>query len=227
MNHTIVRGDPLKEASEHLQMSPERLLEILGIDRSSFVSLPADLQHEALSMMIQVLPELGQAGEEKHAELQPSGVADAAVTGSMRGFGAQPAALTTGTKVRRQRMGGTIVEKFCWDRRCEPVSIALGVKTGVELREALPRDEELAELRSEVEPKIDNIMGGRSAALLEAVPSIFDPEAECVVCLNAEREDAPDCVLYQCGHQCVHFECASSLRRCPMCRATIAAVLKL
>eukprot|EP00658_Telonema_sp_P-2_P006237 TRINITY_DN12382_c0_g1_i2.p3 TRINITY_DN12382_c0_g1~~TRINITY_DN12382_c0_g1_i2.p3 ORF type:complete len:124 (+),score=49.61 TRINITY_DN12382_c0_g1_i2:392-763(+) len=95
MNHTIVRGDPLKEASEHLQMSPERLLEILGIDRSSFVSLPADLQHEALSMMIQVLPELGQAGEEKHAELQPSGVADAAVTGSMRGFGAQPAALTT------------------------------------------------------------------------------------------------------------------------------------
>eukprot|EP00657_Telonema_sp_P-1_P007180 TRINITY_DN26875_c0_g1_i1.p1 TRINITY_DN26875_c0_g1~~TRINITY_DN26875_c0_g1_i1.p1 ORF type:complete len:378 (-),score=67.71 TRINITY_DN26875_c0_g1_i1:293-1426(-) len=223
MNHTIVRGDALREAADHLQMEPDQLLDMLGVQKDVFDTLPSDVQHEALSAMISLLPAppLPQSDSPQHDTVTTS-----AQTGPMEGFGALPAALTAGSQVRKQRMGGTIVEKFGFDQHSELASVALGVKTGVELR-ALPTEEELGELRGEMGLKIDEILSGRREALLEAVPSIFDPEAQCVVCLNAEREDSPDCVLYQCGHRCVHFDCAAQLRRCPMCRASIAAVLKL
>ena len=119
-----------------------------------------------------------------------------------------------------------MVEKFGFDVHCEPASLSLGVKTELALRGPASA-EELLELRTELAPKIEAIMEGRQQALLDSVPSIFEPEEQCVVCLNAENESAPDCVLYQCGHRCVHFECAPQLRRCPMCRATISAVLKI
>ena len=41
----------------------------------------------------------------------------------------------------------------------------------------------------------------------------------CVVCLDADK----DTVLRPCRHECVCAQCATSLTRCPVCRATILA----
>ena len=54
-----------------------------------------------------------------------------------------------------------------------------------------------------------------------------DASRECAVCL-VRRKDA---VLAPCGHLCACFRCASRLERnadkCPICRATIASVVKV
>jgi hypothetical protein len=45
---------------------------------------------------------------------------------------------------------------------------------------------------------------------------------ECVVCL----ENAPDCVIFTCGHKCLHQSCrTSTLSSCPVCRANVQAFL--
>eukprot|EP00656_Telonema_subtile_P038274 TRINITY_DN4296_c0_g1_i3.p1 TRINITY_DN4296_c0_g1~~TRINITY_DN4296_c0_g1_i3.p1 ORF type:complete len:206 (+),score=46.42 TRINITY_DN4296_c0_g1_i3:804-1421(+) len=203
-------------------MDGDKLLQILGVQRDVFDSLPSEFQHEALSTMIRLMPELQPTLTAARESEQPTGLQGG---GGMQGFGAQPAALTTGNKVQKQRLGGTIVEKFLFEQHSAEASLALGVKTSLELRETSQGDRE--ELLAELQPRMEAVLGGRSEALLGAVPSIFEPEAQCVVCLNAENESAPDCVLYQCGHRCVHMECSPQLRRCPMCRASIAAVLKI
>ena len=51
----------------------------------------------------------------------------------------------------------------------------------------------------------------------------FEPEEECVVCMDAE----PGCVFAQCGHSAVCTACAPKLspKKCPMCRGTIHACI--
>jgi len=51
---------------------------------------------------------------------------------------------------------------------------------------------------------------------------------ECAVCL----EQAPDCVLYQCGHMCMCYNCAVGLHEsadpsCPICRQPILDIIKI
>ena len=87
--------------------------------------------------------------------------------------------------------------------------------------------EDAAEVKAGLVGRIEQLLAGRVQVLLDEVPQVFEPTEECVVCLGTEVEGAPDAVLYQCGHKCVHFVCAAKLRRCPLCRAAIAAVLPL
>jgi len=225
----LVRGDALKEASEHLSVPPEQLLQMLGVERDAFEAVPSDIQHEALNMLINVHPMLQLlAHQQNEQQAQPSDTdtptSSAPAHSGVTEFGAQPAALTVGNSVRKQRMGGTLVEKFLFDHHSAPCTIALAVKTGLTMCDNQGGVEELVK---ELEEQVDSVMSGREQALLECVPSIFEPEAQCVVCLNAENESPPDCVLYQCGHRCVHFECAEQLHKCPMCRSLISAVLRV
>lgn len=44
----------------------------------------------------------------------------------------------------------------------------------------------------------------------------------CCVCMS----EAPDCVFYRCGHQCVDQSCGEKLDKCPLCRCVIGARLK-
>merc|ERR1711959_807227 len=54
----LVRGDALKEASEHLGVQPEMLLQLLGIEKEAFEAVPSDIQHEALNMLLNTSPVL-------------------------------------------------------------------------------------------------------------------------------------------------------------------------
>jgi tRNA(Leu) C34 or U34 (ribose-2'-O)-methylase TrmL len=86
-------------------------------------------------------------------------------------------------------------------------------------------DEGEAEEVAAVVARLGEVLSGRVEVLLEEVPQVFEPTEECVVCLGTETEGAPNAILYQCGHKCVCLPCASKVRRCPLCRAVVAAVL--
>lgn len=42
---------------------------------------------------------------------------------------------------------------------------------------------------------------------------------ECVICLT----EGCNCVLFECGHKCGHYECLHTLIKCPVCRSMISA----
>lgn len=53
-------------------------------------------------------------------------------------------------------------------------------------------------------------------------------DAECAICLEKE----PDSALYPCGHMCMCYECAVSVKNqrsalCPMCRQPIVDILRI
>lgn len=154
----------------------------------------------------------------------------------MSGFaamGAKPAELVAGSKQAKQRLGGTMVEKFDFSRAASFVQLALGVQDQVLVRSEAAEESngeaavEAEEERAALIAKMEELASGRIKVLLAEVPQVYEATEECVVCLNAESESPPDAILYQCGHQCVHFQCASKLRKCPLCRAAIAAVLPI
>lgn len=46
-------------------------------------------------------------------------------------------------------------------------------------------------------------------------------ESQCIICLEAGN----DAIIYKCGHQCIHLKCVGDLKKCPMCRAPLIAML--
>ena len=60
-----------------------------------------------------------------------------------------------------------------------------------------------------------------------APPSDYDNDKACLVCWNA----LPDAVLLECGHSGLCVACAERLwqrgRRCPLCRASFAGVVRI
>jgi hypothetical protein len=47
-------------------------------------------------------------------------------------------------------------------------------------------------------------------------------QEDCVVCL----ENGVDTLFYDCGHACCHKKCVETIKKCPLCRRHINAVLK-
>lgn len=139
--------------------------------------------------------------------------------------GAKPAKLVAGEAVLKQRLAGTMIEKFDFSRHSMRATLSLGVQDRVQIREADEDPTAATTEDDEIVRCMDEILMGRSSVLLNAVPRMFEPTLECVVCLGTQIVGPPDAVLYQCGHKCTHSVCAAKLRRCPLCRALIAAVL--
>merc|ERR1712060_334420 len=85
---------------------------------------------------------------------------------------------------------------------------------------------EQAEAEEQLVVRLERLMESRTAELMEEVEAnnVYSTP-ECVVCMEA----GPDTVLYQCGHKCVHLRCieTAQLRRCPLCRQPIVALLPI
>jgi hypothetical protein len=62
---------------------------------------------------------------------------------------------------------------------------------------------------------------------MDAPPDDYDDDKPCFVCLDA----APEAVLLECGHGGLCVACAERLwqreRRCPLCRAGFAGVMRI
>jgi len=135
---------------------------------------------------------------------------------------ATPAAVVAGERMVRFGAHRLLIEKFDFQRVSAPSMLCFGVHERLQLSSDAATDEEKAELKNELQQKITALSSGRREALLEQLPSVYQT-TECVICLNA----SPDAVLYQCCHRCVHMRCIqkASMRRCPLCRARVVAIL--
>jgi hypothetical protein len=233
----LIRADPLgqrlRAARENARAIPARSeLPAMGsralralIDRAGLSH--ADVHDKAAlrDLARAAIDQLAQCGSPSAALSSPAPTSDA-TTDDFARVGAKPAKLVAGEAVLKQRLAGTMIEKFDFSRHSMRATLSLGVQDRVQMREADEDDTAVTTGEDdEIVRCMDEIISGRCSALLNAVPRMFEPTVECVVCLGTQVEGPPDAVLYQCGHKCTHLVCATKLRRCPLCRALIAAVL--
>jgi len=207
-----------------LGVAPDRLLRVAGVDKEFLVSLPAEMAHEVLMEQLseEKLKELMGEEEEEENDIQMPSVGGESTTASASGE--RPAEVVVGGRVPRLGTSRLLIEKFDWERCSTAAQLSFGVHEGLRLSTEEATAEEREELSSELERRISELKSGRSAALLEKLQSVYR-NAECVICLLGDPK--PDAVLFQCGHRCVHLRCVEKarLRRCPVCRAPIAAIL--
>ena len=71
---------------------------------------------------------------------------------------------------------------------------------------------------------IRKVIEDKNKSLLTNIERIFESD-ECIVCLDKHTEKKLDCVLYQCGHKCVHHECGKELTKCPLCQTRITCFI--
>jgi len=239
---TSARG--VEGLASSLGLSADHLLEALGVDRAFLDELPEDLQHEVLAQQLSSVdparlrvPEsprnvpVARGLHREHAApaLRPTAAAERSTALEALAVSATPAQVAVGGRLGASGAHGLLIERFDFERLSASATLALGVDERVRLfarQEGGRRgaSEALAELRTVLTQRIDELACGRTEALRAEVQGVF-PTAECVICLCGEPP--PDVVLYQCGHRCAHLECleGSRLRRCPLCRSPIAALL--
>jgi len=80
------------------------------------------------------------------------------------------------------------------------------------------------ELEKIAQMMIKDMSENNASNLLKALATVYEEEA-CVICM--EDDKPPNVVFYQCGHQCCHGECCTTLQTCPICRRNIAATIKV
>lgn len=238
----------VKALADSFGVSSQRLLEVTRVSRSSLAHLPDEIVHEMLlqqldSADIRRLMEEGErqddtAGQRTSAgqasrslapapEAAPGASAASGPGGSLGSLAAsaRPAEVVAGRRLLGHGVSRLLIERFEFARPSAPAALHFGVHERLQLNaETKPDAAEAAELRRELSQRIDALRSGRREALLEGICSVYETP-ECVVCLSGDPK--PDAVLYQCGHRCLHLRCIETtrLRRCPMCRAPIAAVL--
>uniref|UniRef100_A0A7S0B8F4 RING-type domain-containing protein n=1 Tax=Pyrodinium bahamense TaxID=73915 RepID=A0A7S0B8F4_9DINO len=243
----------VKALADSFGVSPQRLLEVSRIDRDSLAQLPDDIVHELVLQQLNSadIRKLMEEGEKRDSSTpQQAGAGPAAGSASplappvagrastalpsaasqgqnlgSLAAGATPAEVVAGKRLLGHGISRLLIEKFEFERPSTPVTLHFGVHERLKLSADEPPDAtEVAELRQQLSQRIDALSSGRREALMEDICSVYET-AECVICLSSDPR--PDAVLYQCGHRCLHLKCieAVRLRRCPICRAPIAAVL--
>jgi hypothetical protein len=106
-----------------------------------------------------------------------------------------------------------------------PCCISLSVSNKIVFGDE-PNFEHFVALAKEM---IQDYMTAGAKAFLEKLTTIFKSDV-CGICLDGVDSDTPnqlDCVFYQCGHQCCHYECGKTLNKCPMCRTHITAKIRV
>ena len=87
-----------------------------------------------------------------------------------------------------------------------------------------PCQQYLLELAKEI---LADYMQAGAKTFLEKLSKVYKSDT-CGLCLEGVEEENPvDCIFYQCGHQCCHYECCEPLNSCPMCRTYITAKIRV
>lgn len=96
---------------------------------------------------------------------------------------------------------------------CKSISILSGNKVCISF------DANLTESQQKL---LDNLVSSYKSSSTIKDEEMKEEENLCVVCMDSERNS----VLLECGHICVCYNCAKMLHQCPMCRKTIARIVK-
>mmetsp|Transcript_76393 Transcript_76393/g.151108 ORF Transcript_76393/g.151108 Transcript_76393/m.151108 type:complete len:532 (+) Transcript_76393:65-1660(+) len=233
---------------------PQRLLEVTRLSGDSLAPLPAELVHEVLVQKlsgddIQALLNEGRQRDDSLASNHQA-AAGVATPGTMPGSSATqqvatasqssgdghslgelagaatPAGVVAGRRLMGHGVSRLLIERFDFERASADARLHFGVheKLQSSMAKTLVDAQETEQLKLDVAQQIDALRAGRRDVLFDSICSVYETN-ECVICLRSDPR--PNCVLYQCGHRCLHLKCieSSQLRRCPVCRAPIAAVL--
>lgn len=229
-------------------LSKERLLEVLEVDDAFLAELPEELQSEVLSQQLNsVDPQLLRPADdepEPSTATSSSALSPAAAGGNFAtgagptqssgesvsidtvALGARPAQLAAGSRLASFGGGRVLVERYDFEGRGAPATLSLGVDERVQMlaKQGSLLQTTFDELRDGLTKRISELVAGHTEALKEEVGNVYST-SECVICLTGDP--APDVILFQCGHRCVHLECLtdSGMKRCPLCRSPIAALL--
>jgi hypothetical protein len=113
--------------------------------------------------------------------------------------------------------------EYSYDVASAPCVIGLSVSDRLQFCPE-PENSYLVELGQEL---ITDMIKNAAKEFLEKISKVYKSDT-CGVCLEGEEQDNPvDCIFYQCGHQCCHYECSQPLSSCPMCRTHITARVPL
>jgi len=192
---------------------------LVGIEEDAHIVGERSLWRRSESLSMQALKQAGENGvANRVVKKVPETIVDT-VGGTT---GARPAEVVAG-RVKSTRKFGLLIEQFDFDRAGAPATLRFAVHESLQITEEVG-GEELAALVKDITADIAERCTGRRRALMEEMPFVYRLP-ECVICLSSNPQ--PNAVLYQCGHRCAHLHCIAeaNLRRCPLCRARITAVL--
>lgn len=235
----------VEETAASFGVSGERLLRHLNIDLPFLEALPEDMRRDVLAMQLEATDMSALEEEALPTPTSSAAVVATASGGRRRGssvgasagansraggnsgssMGARPAEVSAGRRLVSHGTHSLLIEKFDFAARCAHAVLTLGVRDGLELC-AQEDATDQAEAHADLLRRLDRIVFSRTQELMEdAHTNAVYATSECVVCM--ESTPAPDIVLYQCGHRCVHRSCVEGarLRRCPLCRSPIVALL--
>jgi hypothetical protein len=113
--------------------------------------------------------------------------------------------------------------EYNYNTPAEPCTLCLSISEKIEFFDTLPTDE----LCVIADNLLDDAINCANNELLDKLTKVWK-SAECIICMNKSTdENLVDCVFYQCGHQCCHYECSDFLQKCPMCRSHISAKINI
>lgn len=113
--------------------------------------------------------------------------------------------------------------EYNYETPSAPCVVCLSVSERLQFRSP-PED---AVLICECAEIIKDMLENANKGLLEKLSRVYE-EDKCTICLDGKEDERPnDAVFYACGHQCTHYECAQSLNKCPLCRKSITASIKV
>ncbi len=110
--------------------------------------------------------------------------------------------------------------EYIYDMHSPKTTLGLSVVEGLTFA-PVPQVSELLEVANTI---INDFEQDRIEEYLKTLKTVYKSE-DCVVCL----EGGPDVIIFTCGHQCLHEHCNKGgvLCKCPLCRGTIVACLKV
>lgn len=106
---------------------------------------------------------------------------------------------------------------YVFDKHSPSCTIGLSVVEGLEFDDRIS-DSDLVTIGKDM---IQYYVKDEYKLYLDKLPKVYATD-DCVVCL----EGTPNSVMYSCGHQCCHYECAKTITKCPMCRKCITAKIQ-
>lgn len=113
--------------------------------------------------------------------------------------------------------------EYNYDLAAAPCVVCLSVSDKLEFWQP----SSITELVKECEEMIRDMIENDSKDLLKRLTTVYK-ETRCTICMDGDEDENPnDVVFYTCGHQCCHAECSVSLDRCPLCRSSITASIKV
>lgn len=241
------RGQPAQTGvvgalADTLGVTSARLLEVAEVDPEFLGQIPVEMAHDILMQQLdekKIRALMAEGGDDdkgaQRVSSMPSYLASGSPTASApmgrssstsasqsAAASATPAAVVAGERLLSSGGHNLLIEKFDFGKCSQSAMLCFGVYERLQHSDDTLSEDEISGLREELHTKISELSSGRREALLEQICAVYDTP-DCVICMSA----GPDTVLYQCGHRCVHFRCIerSGLRRCPLCRAPIAAML--